>query len=183
MKKVDLTSKIFGRLTVIAEAPKRGTKIKWLCVCECGAEVSVAACNLNTGHTSSCGCLAREVNRARAIERNTVHGHNTVALKSPTWQTWHAMICRCEIPTHVSYHRYGGRGIKIHVPWRENFVNFLEDMGERPEGMCIERKNVHGNYEPGNCRWATAKEQQHNRHDNWWKWAANDNGGWTRVAA
>jgi hypothetical protein len=73
------------------------------------------------------------------------------------------MIQRCTNPNDPKYDRYGGRGIKICERWRYSFVNFLEDMGERPKGTTLDRKEVNGDYEPSNCRWATPLEQATNK--------------------
>lgn len=81
-------------------------------------------------------------------------------------RVWNGMISRCERPNHKSYPRYGGRGITICARWRNSFVAFFEDMGPRPSlEYSLDRINPNGNYEPGNCRWSTAKEQQRNRTD------------------
>ena len=83
-----------------------------------------------------------------------------------TYRSWGAMIQRCTNPANKHYKNYGGRGIKVHESWLD-FQTFLFDMGERPEGKSLDRyPNVNGNYEPGNCRWATTKEQALNKRTN-----------------
>ena len=79
------------------------------------------------------------------------------------YRSWQAMIARCNDPRQRSYKNYGGRGIKVCDRWLHSFVNFREDMGLRPQGMTLDRVNSNGNYEPGNCRWATWTEQRLNR--------------------
>lgn len=81
---------------------------------------------------------------------------------TPTWNSWAAMRDRCLKKSHMHYGRYGGAGITICERW-DKFQNFLADMGERPDGMSLDRIDSAGNYEPGNCRWATAKEQRANQ--------------------
>lgn len=94
------------------------------------------------------------------------HGHCKNGKLSPTYSSWTAMWARCIYPSAINWKKYGGRGIKVHPRW-EKFENFLADMGERPAGKTLDRfPNRDGNYEPGNCRWATREEQQRNRDDN-----------------
>lgn len=81
---------------------------------------------------------------------------------SRTYKTWESMMRRCSNPKDKDYENYGGRGITICIDWY-SFENFLADMGPRPEGMTLDRKEVNGNYEPANCRWATPLEQAQNR--------------------
>lgn len=83
----------------------------------------------------------------------------------PTHRSWKLMHARCADPSHHKYHLYGGRGIKVCEAWHK-FSNFLKDMGARPEGHTIDRKDANGDYEPGNCRWATTTEQNRNKRTN-----------------
>lgn len=82
--------------------------------------------------------------------------------RTPTYNSWRSMRKRCTWPGAVDWRSYGGRGVSVCSRW-DSFQNFLDDMGERPEGMTLDRINVNGNYEPANCRWATAKEQAANK--------------------
>lgn len=84
--------------------------------------------------------------------------------KSVEYDTWVSMRSRCRNPNRADYEYYGGRGIKVCERW-DSFENFLSDMGERPPGTSIDRIDPDGDYEPGNCRWATKVEQRHNRRD------------------
>lgn len=152
---VDLTGKRFERLVVVSRAANTScNKAAWRCRCDCGAEKVVSAANLKAGNTKSCGCL----NREQASSLSKTHGMSG----TPTYNSWHAMMQRCYEPSHPYYDNYGGRGVTVAPSWH-NFSSFYEDMGERPEGTTLDRKQTALVYSRETCRWATGAEQAKNR--------------------
>jgi hypothetical protein len=157
---IDLTGQRFGRWVVVERGstktfPSGDRRIRWLCACDCGSEKEVDGISLRNGVSLSCGCYEKEL--------KTIHG----GVGTSTYRSWQAMKARCLNPNYEEYPNYGGKGVTICERWLNSFQNFLDDMGVRPEGMTLDRwPKCEGNYEPGNCRWATPKQQAENRGDN-----------------
>lgn len=146
------TGQTYGRLTAIRPVGRKGHNLYWLFRCKCGTETEATASNVASKKTLSCGCLRRET------KSNLRHGMS----HTPTHNTWRSMIQRCSDPGKDNYKHYGARGIVVCDRWQV-FENFLADMGGRPEGTTIDRIDNDGDYEPGNCRWATQTTQVRNQ--------------------
>ena len=156
----DISGKRYGNLVVLEhwESISNGKTHKWLCRCDCGETKTVDSNNLKSGRTVSCGCINRKI-ASETRKRYKTHGSSF----TPEYRTWLGMKTRCHNENDPNYVYYGARGIKVCSSWKDSFENFYEDMGERPsDNHSIDRIDVNGDYEPGNCRWATASEQRRN---------------------
>lgn len=159
-QKYDLTGKKFGRLLVVKAESASNSKrnIVWKCLCDCGNETQAVGSELRSGHKRSCGCLHLDV----LLETHTKHGHARAGQLSPTYVSWASMHTRCSNENSSNFKHYGWRGISVCERWK-SFENFLADMGERPDGMSLDRIDVDGNYEPSNCKWSHQSEQVKNQ--------------------
>lgn len=154
----DLTGTTHGRLTVTSvsgtrKTPNGSSRLMWNCTCSCGTEVEVWSVSLINGVTRSCGCLARELSSLN----HSTHGQR----HSPTYTTWRGMMDRCRNPNNPRSANYMARGIAVCNEWSK-FEVFLHDMGERPEGLTLERVDNDKGYNKTNCKWASSTEQARN---------------------
>lgn len=165
----DMTGITCGRLLVINRANdmtngRSGMVVAWNCRCVCGALVVVRGSCLRAGTTVSCGCAWTDWSYS-----DRKHGFGSKKTRSKEYNAWAAMKQRCQYKGNKEFKNYGGRGIRICQAWRKSFAQFLADMGPKPSPQhSLERIDVNGDYEPGNCIWATTAQQSRNRRNNRW---------------
>lgn len=189
-QRINLQGQRFGAWSVIAfgGANQKGQTL-WLCRCDCGTERAVVAQSLRNCTSTSCGCLRGD----KIAESKTKHGHAAIFARTDkqaasrsatsegwgagrkalvklsstqetlTYQRWISMKARVRSKHPDTYRHYGAKGIQVCDRWLNSFENFLEDMGECPTGLTLDRIDSDGHYEPGNCRWADYKTQANNR--------------------
>jgi len=175
MKLIDRTGMRFGRLVVLGKfhKPAASSRSLWECKCDCGTIKVINSSSLKT--TNSCGCLRLEMSRALGANKSYIakrsginagaykHGCKSRSGASPEYKVWIGMKRRCYDASFKDYPNWGGRGVRICERWNSSFENFLSDMGTRPSKLhSIDRIDSAGNYEPGNCRWATPDVQGSN---------------------
>ena len=146
----------FGLLTILRRGENRGRHTTAVCHCECGTITEVRCAHLKTRETQSCGCFA-------TLKLKGFNCQYINSQSNPTYSSWVAMKTRCTNAKQPNYKYYGGRGISVCKDWLDSYDNFIRDMGPRPEGKTLDRIDPDGNYEPGNCRWATPAQQTYNR--------------------
>lgn len=160
--KIDVTGERYGRLTAIERLNVVGQRSPWRFQCDCGDVVILPLERVRQGIAKSCGCLRKDVTRARSL----THGHRVNRKTTRTRKAYEHAKSRCFNPRNKKFPQYGGRGITMCDEWMGDFSNFLRDMGECPLGLSLDRVNVNGHYEPRNCRWATNSQQARARTDN-----------------
>lgn len=160
-RRVDITGKRYGRLTALrVDEERTGKRTYWICQCDCGNIIVTRRDSLENGHAKSCGCLPKH----KCIK----HGKS----KAKIYRVWIGMKERCYNKNHQNYNNYGGRGITVCPEWLgehgiENFIRWSYENGYKEnEGrnkLTLDRKDVNGNYEPSNCRWADKDTQNYNK--------------------
>lgn len=168
----DEAGNTYGLWRVCFRVPSSKDGARWYCECACGNDGIVRGQQLRSGRSRSCGCNMLEAQReARATGHsprdanlpgsNVEHG----LCKTPEYRAWQNMLARCYTVTHEHYTSYGGHPthpVRVCAEWRESFVQFLDDMGPRPDGLTLERKDPFGDYTPDNCVWDTWENQRKN---------------------
>ena len=179
--RADITGMQFGRLAAVCYVGDKGypcgKKLSmWKCRCSCGNETVVSLSALRTGNTKSCGCLDKEWKK-NFCESHITHGD----ADSRLYTVWEQMRKRCHNPKDRSYRYYGAKGVSVCDEWRNNYGAFQRwamENGYDPtvkRGQCtLDRINPYGNYEPGNCRWISMKEQYKNLRRHWKDGENND---------
>jgi hypothetical protein len=157
MKFINISGVKFGRLIAVRRVENKGRHPQWLWRCDCGNEIIVASDHVKSGHTTSCGCVWAE----KCIKHG--HGHDAEGKQTRTYKAWVNMRSRVNPDIERYRERYYDRGIRVCVRWDKDFRAFLADMGECPPGKSLDRINNDGNYDPENCRWATAAQQSANQ--------------------
>lgn len=152
---IDRSGDKYGLATVINISHKsKSLKYIYNCKCDCGKEFKAEISNLRNGHTKSCGCL-------KSLNKASITHHLT---KTPEYRTWSDIKTRCYNSKTSKYKYYGGKGITMSNEWKNSFLQFFEDMGEKPsKNHSIERDDVDGNYCKENCRWILMSEQGKNK--------------------
>lgn len=164
-KVIDLTRKIFGRLTVTKFSHRNNSRaLFWECLCECGNICIKRGSSIVKGVTKSCGCIKKEQN-SKMFKKHGLSKNTTAE-----YRAWKAMKKRCYNPNYEHFKDYGARGIIVCLRWIDSFENFFSDMGERPSKKhSLDRyPDMNGNYCPENCRWGTEEQQANNRRNNRW---------------
>ena len=157
----EIVDKTYGQLLVISEGPREPKRNgrQFYCRCFCGHEKLVQWGLLSLGRALTCGYCHKDKPR----KPQHFHGYS----KTSEYKIWQDVIRRCYDPTRRFYMNYGGRGITVCERWREDFTNFLADLGARPSKKhTIERKDNNGHYEPNNCCWLPSALQQRNKRTN-----------------
>lgn len=180
MKFNDLTGQRFGRLVALRTDGKDSQgKYKWLCRCDCGNEKSVPGTYLTQGYTRSCGCMRSEAvtehnrsadKRASTAKWNSIYKKKHGKHGTRLYRVWSGMKQRCQNTRSEAYQYYGGRGISVFPEWNEDFDAFYSwamangyDENAMHGECTIDRIDINGNYEPGNCRWVSIAEQNRNK--------------------